>query len=146
MLNSQASSAARISVCRTASFASLVAAGLGIAVSGCVQSPLATGNGVNGNGFVLAGVLGGLLLVGRRVRLILASLGRRLYATGARVAISSSGGRPWRREAGGAKGVTGDIRSGSRALPWNGPVVERPGMVTERLFPLWDWMVLALRD
>ena len=51
--------------------------GLGIAVIVRPQSPLPTGKGVRGNGFVLTGVLGGLLLV-NLVRLILASLGRLL--------------------------------------------------------------------
>jgi hypothetical protein len=121
--------------------------GFGIAVNRCVQSPLPTGNGVSGNGFVLTGVRGGLLDIGRRVRLILASLGRRLYAPGARVLVSSSGRRPRRREIGGADGVTGDMRKGFSALPWKGPAImlER-GMVTESLLPVRECATLPLRD
>lgn len=52
--------------------------GLGIAVMGRLQSPLPTGKGVRGNGFVLTGVLGGRLLVVSLVKLILVSLGRLL--------------------------------------------------------------------
>lgn len=142
MLNSQASSTVFVS----ASFGT-DSVGLGIAVNGCVQSPLPTGNGVSGNGLVLTGVRGGLLDVGSRVRLILASLGRRLYAPGASVLVSSSDKRPRRREIGCAKGVTGDMRSGFSALPWKGPaVVLERGMVTEWLLPVRECATLPLRD
>lgn len=145
MLNSQASSGAFDSVVLVSAFGT--SGGLGIAVSGCVQSPLPTGNGVSGNGFVETGVRGGLLDVGSRVRLMLASLGRRLYAPGASVLVSSSERRPRRSEIGGAKGVTGDMRSGFKALPWKGPaVVLERGMVTERLLPVRECATLPLRD
>lgn len=99
------------------------------------HSPLFTGNGVRGSGLVLTGVLGGRLDVGRRVRLMLVSLGQRVYAPGARV-VSSSDRLPRRRVMGGAKGVTGDMRRGFIALNGKGPGMEWPGMVTERLLPL----------
>lgn len=136
MLTSHASSAVLVPV-----------VGLGIAVSGgYVQSSVPTGNGVIGKGFVLTGVRGGRRDVGSRVRLILVSLGRLLYAEGARVAVSSSDRRPRRRAMGGAKGVTGDMRSGFRALPWNGAAVGRPVVLIERLLPLRECTMLALRD
>jgi hypothetical protein len=146
MLNSQASSVVLVSIFSV----SLGISGFGIAVNFCVQSPLPTGKGVSGNGLVLTGVLGGLLLVGRRVRLMLASLGRRLYAPGARSGTSSlsSGRRPRRSGIGAAYGVTGDMRRGFRALPWKGPAVlklER-GIATERLLPLRECVALGLRD
>lgn len=114
------------------------------------HSPLvATGNGVSGSGFVLTGVRGARLLVGSRVRLMLASLGRRLYAPGARVAASSrlsSDTLPRRRAMGGAKGVMGDIRSGFRALPWKGAAVIPLGMLTETVLPLRECVTLGFRE
>lgn len=132
MLTSHASLSARMS--------------LGLGSGAYVHSALCTGNGVSGNGFVLTAVLEGRLLVGSLVRLMDASLGRRLYAPGARVLVSSSDKRPRRRDIGGAKGVTGDMRRGFSALPWKGPAVVRPGMVTERLLPLREWALLPFRD
>lgn len=111
-----------------------------------VHSPLFTGNGVRGSGLVLTGVRGGRRDVGSRVRLMLVSLGRRLYAPGARMLGSSSDSRPRRRDMGGAKGVMGDMRRGFSVLPWKGPVVLRAGMVAERLLPLREWAMLPFRD
>lgn len=73
----------------TLGFSATAVPGRGIAVRRDHSPLLVTGNGVSGSGFVLTGVRGARLLVGSRVRLMLASLGRRLYAPGARVAASS---------------------------------------------------------
>src|SRR5690242_13227270 len=113
------------------SFSSALDSGRGMAVS-CVQSPLVTGNGVMGSGLVLTGVRGGRRL-GSRERLMLVSLGRRLCTVLGRVTASSSVSRLRRSDAGGAKGVTGDMRRGFSALPWNG--VARVGMATESVLP-----------
>lgn len=73
----------------TLGFSVTAVPGRGIAVRRDHSPLLVTGNGVSGSGFVLTGVRGARLLVGSRVRLMLASLGRRLYAPGARVAALS---------------------------------------------------------
>jgi hypothetical protein len=147
ILSSHASSALTISHLSTLGFSVTAVPGRGIAVRRDHSPLVATGNGVSGSGFVLTGVRGAL--VGSRVRLILASLGRRLYAPGARVAASSklsSDTLPRRRAMGGAKGVMGDIRSGFRALPWKGATVMPLGMLTETVLPLREWVALGFRE
>ena len=148
ILSSHASSALTISNLSALGFSVTAVPGRGIAVKRD-HSPLEVGNGVSGSGFVLTGVRGARLLVGSRVRLMLASLGRRLYAPGAKVATSSrlsSDTLPRRRAMGGAKGVMGDMRSGFRDLPWKGPVVMFLGMLTETVLPLRECVVLGFRE
>lgn len=147
ILSSHASSALTVSNLSTLGFSVTAVPGRGIAVRRDQSS--VTGNGVSGSGFVLTGVRGARLLVGNRVRLMLASLGRRLYAPGATVAVSSklsSDTLPRRRAMGGAKGVTGDIRSGFMAWPWKGPAVMPLGMLTERVLPLRECVALGFRE
>jgi hypothetical protein len=149
ILSSHASSALTISSLSTLGFSVTAVPGRGIAVRRDHSPLVVTGNGVSGSGFVLTGVRGARLLVRSRVRLMLASLGRRLYAPGARVAASSrlsSDTLPRRRAMGGAKGVMGDIWSGFRAFPWNGPAVMPLGMLRETVLPLREWVALGFRD
>lgn len=94
---------------------------------------------------MLTGVRGGLLVVGSLASPMLASLGRRLYAPGARGAVSlslslDSETLPRREGRAGAKRVLGDMRRGSRAFPWKGPAV----VEMESVLPLRGMEVLML--